>query len=439
MKRLACTFLSLISLIACSHSAAEGGSREHAIRTEAAIKEADFLDTFGVNAHLNYMDSAYAHLDRVEADMRYLGLAHMRTHDGGSVVPLESYARLAAGGLRFDLIATPDRINEVVDFAARLNSQVPGSVASIEGFNEINNWPFTYDGMKGEEAARAAQTALYAAVKARPELKGVPVLHFTGGKGADDVSGMADMTNVHAYNNNALQPRQFIQAAWGRYGGTAARLPRANTEFGNFTLPDGWPERKPYWANPTQLGVDQTTQAKIVLNTFFEGIEMGVTRSYVYELVDEKPDPDGSEPEFHFGLFTFDHQPKASAKAIHHLTGYLARTRAKGFQGTVEAKLESADDAIGKVTIRRADGSLILALWNRSEFWRWDQNSSEPLSMAPRPVALRARAKRGGVAATVFDPLKDVVSTLDVDSKGVVQLDVPDYPVLVQLRVRKPR
>ena len=148
----------------------------------------------------------------------------------------------------------------------------------------------TYRGITGEGAARAAQAALYSKVKAKPELSGVPVLFLTGGQKTDDISGMADIANFHAYSSNALQPRQFISRAMREYGGAAAQLPQSNTEFGNFTLPEGWPDKKPYWANYTQLGVDQATQAKMILNAFFEGIDLGIGHSYVYELLDQKPD-----------------------------------------------------------------------------------------------------------------------------------------------------
>lgn len=429
--------MAVIALFACGHTPVEGGGLDHPAHAEAAIPERDFLDTFGVNVHLNYTDGAYARLDQVEADIRYLGLVHVRTYGGSEIVPLESYARLAAAGLRFNLIASSDRIDETVDFAARLNSRVPGSVVSVEGFNEINNWPVAYGAAQGEEAARAAQAALYAKVKARAELKGVPVLYFTGGAETHDVSGMADCVNVHAYSNNALQPRQFVQGALRQYRGAAAQLPRFNTEFGTFTMPAGWPKNKPYWANQTQLGVDEATQAKIVLNSFFEGVELGLARSYAYELLDQKRDPDGSQPEFHYGLFTLDHQPKASAKALHRLTAFLATSRSNAFAGTVEAQLRNPHDAIGEVAIRREDGSLIVALWNRSEFWRWDQYSSGPSDPPPIVATLVAGGRRGRIAASVFDPLTGTVRSLKVDRDGAADVKVPDYPVLVHLRARK--
>lgn len=433
MKRLVNAILLAIALLVSDNSA---GEKARAQPAEAAIPEADLLDTFGVNVHLNYTDGAYADLDRVTADMRYLGLVHIRTHDGGDVVPLDSYAKLASQGLHFNLIATPDQMDRNVDFAAGLEARVPGSITSVEGFNEINNWPFAYRGLQGEDAARAAQAVLYAKVKGRKELAHVPVLYFTGGQETDHLSGMADIANVHAYTNNALQPRPFILNAMRLYRGGAAELPRANTEFGSFTLPKGWPDRKPYWANPTDLGVDETTQAKIVLNTFFEGAELHLARSYVYELLDQKPDPEGSNAQFHFGLFTFDHKPKLSAQALHRVTRFFGSPRSAISAGTVQAKLESTDPTIGSVAVRRSDGSLVVALWNRSEFWRWDQSSSERTNPPPQPVTLFASGPRGRIVAGLFDPLENTSRSVGVRRNGAISVDVPNYPVLLHLRIR---
>ena len=443
MKPFFYAILSILTLVTgCS---ANAGGREPLSSAAAGpeIDEARFLDSFGVNIHANYNDGAYARLDKVAQDMEYLGLHHVRTHHGRGVVPYESYARLAAWGLRFNFIVLPDKIDETLDFAARLMNDVPGSVVSIEGFNEINNERFSYEGLEGLEAAKAAQKALYAKVKERKELAGLPVLYFTGGemfaggKKASDLSGMADFANVHAYNHNALQPRDSIVGALGLYSGAAARAPFINTEFGNFTLPKGWPEGKPYWAHYTALGVDETTQAKIVLNSFFEGAQLRVKRSYVYELLDEKLDPEMKLPEFHFGLFTFDHEPKASAKVLRNLTRFLDGTTSKSPGKTVEAKAVNVPDGVGRITIRRADGSVLIALWSRAEFWTWDQNTSKPVKNARVPVAVQAAPGQDGLTASVFDPITNTQTPV-VGSLAHFQVPVPDYPVLVWLRAGGP-
>ena len=439
MKPFFYAILSILMLATGCSANADGHEPRSSSNAGPVIDEAHFLDSLGVNIHANYNDGAYARLDKVAQDLQYLGIYHVRTHDGRGLVPFESYAQLAAWGLRFDLVAIPTRIDETLDFAAKLMKEVPGSVASIEGFNEINNERFTFNGLKGLDAALAAQKELYAKAKARSGLADVPVIYFTGGEmfpGGEkvtDFSGLADIANVHAYNHNAMQPRSSIVRALELYGGDAARAPYINTEFGNFTLPKGWPDGKPYWAHFTALGVDEATQTKIVLNSFFEGAQLGIKRSYVYELLDEKLDPEQKLPEFHYGLFTFNHEPKASAKALRNLTRFLRGTDSKKAESVIHASVENVPDGIGRITIRRADGSLLIALWNRAEFWTWDQHSSTPVSNAKVPVAVRASAGEGSLEASVFDPVTNTQAPVIGDPANF-KVPVPDYPVLVWLR-----
>ena len=307
------------------------------------------------------------------------------------------------------------------------------TVASIEGFNEINNWPVTYGGQTGESAARAAQRELYSKVRGRTEFRGVPVLYFTGGTAVSDLSGMADMANVHAYNNNATQPGPWLTLAMRQFPGGAAQAPRMNTEFGNFTLPPGWPAGKPWWGSATALGVDQNTQARIVLNGYVEATARGFRRSFVYELLDEKPDPAMKQAEMNYGLFTFTHQPKEAARALHNLTGFL-REPAAGTGGTVSARVEENSDSIGWVGIRRKDGSLVLAIWNRSPLWRWNQQSSTPVQSAMMSAPIRVTSDAAKVQAVLLDPLTGSRKPLESITEGYFDLSVPNYPLLVWLK-----
>lgn len=399
------------------------------------VTEDVFLDSLGINVHVNYNDGAYADLGKMADDLRYIGFRHIRTHAGGGPVPLASYVRLGNSGLRFNLIArTNNPADTTVNFAAALMKQAPGSVVSIEGFNEINNWPVTYRGETNENAAKAAQAELYSKVRGRAEFKGVPVLYFTGGTAVSDLSGMADIANVHAYNNNATQPGPWLTLAMRQFSGKAGQVPRMNTEFGNFALPPGWPAGKPWWGSATALGVDQDTQARIVLNGFVEGTARGFRRSFVYELLDEKPDPAMKHSEMNYGLFTFTHQPKMAARALHNLTGFLREPVSSRPGGTVSARVEESSGSIGWIGIRRKDGSLVLAIWNRSPLWRWNQQSSTPVKSAMMSAPIRVTSNAAKVQAVLLDPLTGSRRPLEAITEGYFDLSVPNYPLLVWLK-----
>lgn len=272
-------------------------------------------------------------------------------------------------------------------------------------------------------------------MKAHPDLGQLPVLYFTGGTSVSDLSGMADIATIHAYNNNASPPGSWFVRAMRQFTGAAATLPRMNTEYGSFTLPDGWPEGKPFWASATDLGVDEPTQAKVVLGGIFEGVAQGFARSYVYELLDQKPDPQMKQAQFHFGLFNVNHQPKASATALHNLTKFLRQTASGGSNGTITGTVEESSDSIGWIGIRRQDGSLLLGVWNREPLWTWNQTSSRPVESARLPAVIRASSNAATVQASVFDPLTGTHRPLEPDAQGQFPLSVPNSPLLVWIRL----
>jgi hypothetical protein len=96
---------------------------------------------------------------------------------------------------------------------------MPGSIASIEGYNEVDNFPVKYAGQTGPAAAEAGQRALYKAIKSDPGLKHIPVIDLTGGSAiAKDsafaygsLSDYADVMNLHFYAQNGGQPRYWIK------------------------------------------------------------------------------------------------------------------------------------------------------------------------------------------------------------------------------------
>jgi len=435
MKLLART-VAVVALASIGGSAALGANPPPVpVAPDGVVVTEDaFLDSLGTNVHVKYNDGAYANLSKVVEHLRYLGFTHVRTSAGGGVVPIGAYVRMAESGVRFNLLARNLPTDVTVNFATELMQKAPGSVVAIEGFNEINNWPVTFNGETSERAAKAAQAELYGKVKASPVLGRLPVIYFTGGTAVSDVSGMADITAVHAYNNNATPPGSWIGRSLRQFSGSAAALPRMNTEFGNFTLAPGWPEGKAQWGGATALGVDEETQAKIVLGGFFEGVAWGLQRSYVYELLDQKADPQMNKTEFRFGLFTFGHQPKASAKALRNLTSFLRQTASSGSSGTITGKVEESSDSIGWIGIRRGDGSLILAVWNREPLWTWNQTSSRRVDSARLPAVIRATSNSPTLQASVFDPLTGTQRPLEATADGQFELSVQGSPLLVWLR-----
>ena len=412
-----------------------------------ATPAGDFLATLGVNTHIAYKDGAYANTRLVAQDLLYLGIEHVREgvvdHFGGDTASLADYQTLANAGMTFDLVVShrpnpapgPSFVEVNLAMLATLRTAMPRSITAVEGPNEINNWPVaSYKGLAGDAAALSAQRDLYAAVHAAPALRGVPVYDLTGAPQQGSLAGRADFANQHPYSHNAMQPGFWIPRGFAEAYAIPGAYPRVITEIGNYSLPLGWPAGKPWWEAAIYLGVDEATQAKSVVNSYFDAFADGISRTYIYELLDQKPDFAGASTLLHYGLYRFDHVPKPAAVAVHNLTSILAAKALARVNATSTGRLDYAVDdlpATGRsVLLQKADGTFVLVLWNVVPFWAWDASSSHAVTSSPVPVRLRlGQAAR---SIQVYDPLA-AATPLQTASGTDLAVSVPDHPVLIAI------
>ena len=137
-----------------------------------SISAAMFLDSIGVATHIPYTDGGYANLSRVQSNLDYLGVDQLRDSisngENGSA-PLSSYVQLAKAGKKLTFIvgtgtSTNASIQSTLNTIKQLVAAVPGSVTAIEGPNEINNQPTTFNGLGGLSGTVALQKFLYSTV-----------------------------------------------------------------------------------------------------------------------------------------------------------------------------------------------------------------------------------------------------------------------------------
>lgn len=388
-----------------------------------------FVDGIAVNTHINYTDGAYANVKNVRDDLAWLGVHHVRDAAPGASAPMSSYAYLAVSDIKFDFLVRSEIAHSLAQIKA-VETASRGSVDAVEGFNEINNWPVTYDGLKGDAAGLAAQRAIYAFVRGDPSLAGIPVYDLTGYNVSSVTTrfGSADYANQHVYPQNGEQPGYNANGdAWIKMGIRGVErfdLPLVITEFGYFSLPQsGW----------YQIGVDEESQAKGILNGLFDAAVSGVSRMYLYELLDEKADPRGADAGMHYGLFTFENRAKPAAFALHNLTSML---KANG--GTALNRLEGEawrytltdlPPSGRSLLLRKSDGAFELVLWNEVPFW--DHTSGKPLNSPSATVFVDL----GSMAARVnlYDPMRGTAPLQTQRNVQQVRVDVPDHPVLLDI------
>ncbi len=421
---LAVSGLVLAALFACSTGTPALSE------TVTPLRAADVQSGIGINTHVNYLDTAYAKPAEVVKALKYIGVSQVReqapTPWFNGAAPLDTYVYMAEQGIRFDFVALGGEVEftKTITQTSALNTRVPGMVSAIEGFNEIDgNHNFEWNGLKGSAGGIASQKALFAAVDKAPKLKDVPVYDVTGAEVMpESLVARADFANAHLYPQNGFAPDGWFREMAGK--AKAKSHPLVITEFGYASnLESGW----------LVIGVGQIGQAKGILSGLFSGFENGVTRTYLYELLDQKPDPENKEREWHFGVYDNQYRAKVAAVALHNVTSLLRDSSAKANDFNVRPfnlDLQNMPSGGHKVVIEKSDGTTLIVLWNEQTFW--DRATGKPLESPSVPVTIGLPA--GAKAQALFDPLTGSEPVKTFAANQPVVVDVPDHPVILVMR-----
>ena len=376
-------------------------SNADAVQTIPSLPLAAFQDSLGVNTHIEYTDSKYADAAAVLGDLQFIGVHNLR--DG---IPnpakwfpqgqaLNAMHMLAANGMRFDFVSDCNSdFNSQIQQLDAIVQTYPGVALSVEGQNEINNFPCNGNG-GNEQLAEAFQRRLYAAVHGDSTLRGVPVLYMTGAAPVNLQAqpGLADVENTHPYVYRGEQPYARLASDFPVYFTPAGGLPKQITETGYATLP-----------NPNDPdGVNEPAQAEAILNTYFDAALEGNTRTFVYQLLDPYPDPQGKNSDSNFGFFHLDNSPKIIAWAMRHLAEVFPADKPSA-QQSVQASITGLPADTGHtLALTGSDGSIAVFLWNEAPIW--DKNSQTLQLVAPVPVQVRIN---GSWNVSYFTPAEDV-------------------------------
>jgi hypothetical protein len=380
-----------------------------------AILASAFLASLGVGAPIHYTDGKYVHIETVLADLDILGIHQIRTGAWShGMQGATAYHIAAQRGLRFDMVLNAtDALGNGVSQIAQFVAAHPGSLAAIEGPNEINNFGARYRGMAGAPAAVAFQNDLYAAVVADPALRGTPVYSYTLNAGASSTTGY-DFAAIHPYAVDGRPPRWFLD-------NNIAAVPPGKkfvvTETGYPTLAG------------QKDGVDGDAQAIYTLDMIFDAVKAGAASVFLYELLDAYPDPKGLDAGKHFGLFDYDNHPKRIAMALHNLTRLLAPTGGGFAPGALDVGLSAADPPVRTLLLQKAPAVFDLVLWDEAPLW----NLQTHRAMA---VAARLRTIRFGAvqhAVAVFDPIGGPAPIAAYHAVSSVTIALGSHPVVVEV------
>jgi len=406
------------ALVGCGNNPAPSVNARGLVPADA------FVDSLGVGVHLTYYDTAYGNLPQVMARLQELGVRHVRDNLLPSSPPTQVAAirTLAGQGIRSTLIAGNPKTGNIPGVLG-VARQVAPSLAALEGPNE---WEL-FGGGDWVGPLKRYQMDLYRAMKADAVLKHVPVvapsLASAGAwQALGDIHSSVDIGNGHPYTGGR-SPEYKLEERIADFRVNSGNRPIWATEAGYQTSTT---------ARNGQPGVDERIEAGLILRTYLEYFKRGIPRTFVYELVDEKPDPKGADAEWHFGLLRYDFSPKPAFNALRNLVTLL-RDPGKPFRPQpVAFKLHGNLEGVQALTLAKRDGTVSVVLWRRVNVW--DQDARRPVAVAPRPITLDLAQPIG--RARVFAPTESITPKSTVSDARSVPVTLGPDPVVVELSPR---
>lgn len=411
----------------------------------AARPAAEFLDSICVCTHVGQGIDDPA---RSAAALQYAGVRGIR--DDASARHVKDWILIhQKSGVRVELTRSgPDEatIAELIDMSKQLAAA--GALLAMEGPNEANNWPVTFDGHKsgGQTTFLPVaqwQRAFYRAVKSDPVLKSYPVFHASEAGGAEpdnvglqfltiprgagtlmpDGTAYADYANVHNYicrkpaiiDNMAWLNADPLFRGWTdgiyvEYGKTWHKgfpgysdselkaLPRVTTETG--------------WVTGGK-GLTQEQQGRLYLNLYLAQFRQGFRYTFVYML----RDAGGSDAGY--GIFESDYHPKKSATYLHNLTTILAdHGQAAHAPGRLDYTIADLPQTVHDLLLQKSDGTFELVVWNE----RASGSNDVTVNLAAEHPSIK-----------VYDPTTGTSPVRTLSNARAAPLTLSDHPVVLEI------
>jgi hypothetical protein len=371
----------------------------------AAVRTQDFVNTLGINTHIDFANYGYQNLQTVEAAINYLGVKNLRDSAEAPTDAVTWLQVAQATGAKFDdyvAETSPAGMATDLSYVATLASE--GILNFIEGGNEEDD---SYPASLGNTLQITAQ--FQQQVYSTGQSLGLPVINMSFGSGwtpannyQGDYGAVGDLSNYATYGNAHTYPNVGQSTDWSmqRLNGLAKLADSADPVI---TTEIGWNESQ---------GFGQTNIAKYVVQAALDGMKDGDVKTYYYALFD-----DGSGL---FGLMNQDGTPKPAGTALHNLTALLSDpgTSASTFTpGSLSYALSGTTASDNALLMEKSDGSYWLSLWNESD--------------AAHQVTVTLPSAATQIA--VFDPLTGTSATQTVANAAAITVSVSDTPLILEV------
>jgi hypothetical protein len=397
------------------------------LSSEKARSAYDFVNSIGVNTHLNYFDRTYGNMQLVERELASIGIRHVR--DGVHLLNVDynkavydRWSQLGNIGVRFDAVLdprsqlgplTPQKLDQVDDFANH-------TIESFEGPNEldisnISNWA---------SVAREYQEDIYRSVKGMTSAASIavigPSLAFASkGSSIGGISDRLDYGNLHSYPAakmpSTIFPDQPLLAK--EVSGSKALF---ITESGyHNALKD----------HSDQPGLSEAAAAKYIPRLLLGNFSQGIPRTYLYELLDEAPDSGLTNFQMHWGLVRSDGSEKPAFTAVKNLISEVDDSAEPARLQQLTYSLDAQDAQMHHLLLQRSDGEFFLILWQ--EVQSYDYGKQQDIAVSPHPATLILDHNARNIST--YEPTAQSQPLQGYVNVRSISLQVPDHPLVIQI------
>ena len=397
------------------------------LSSETAQSAFDFVNSIGVNTHLNYFDRTYGNFQLVERELKSIGIRHVR--DGVHLVNADynkavydRWSQLGSIGVRFDAVLDPrsalgtltgDKLDQVEKLAG-------DKIESFEGPNEldISNIP------DWASVDREYQKDVYQSVKSMTSAKPIdtigPSLAFASkGSSVGNISDRVDYGNLHPYPAGKMPasvfPEQLVLAKE-----VSGDKKIVITESGYHNALDD---------HSDQPAVSETAAAKYIPRLFLENFSQGIRRTYLYEFLDEAPDPGLTNFQMHWGLLRSDGSEKPAFTAVKNLINELSDSAEPAHLEQMTYSLSTSNTEICHLLLQKSDGQFLLILWQ--EVSSYDGKKQQDIAVSPQPVTLMLDHSARSIST--YEPTVQAQPSHVYANVAKVSLEVPDHPLVIQI------
>jgi hypothetical protein len=358
----------------------------------APASAAAFVNSVGVNVHMSYFDTSYNDWQQVRDKLVELGVHHVRDAAcPGCTTQRQRLLALAASGIGVDFtMQQPGNSASLQDLVDMVAGPMRPAVEAVEGPNEYDrsgnpNWAADL---------RDYQQQLYGLVRSTPALDGIPVIgpSLTSGgafTALGNLSGALDWGNAHPYSGGQT-PTSTLAYNSSLVSTVAPSRPMAATEAGYHNALD---------ATSGQPPVSEGAAAEYVPRLFLDMFRAGLPRTYLYELLDERPDPTQTAPENEFGLLRSDFSEKPAFRTLEALM-HLTAPAGSADLAPIHLAVSGPSD-LRQLLLQTGPASYALVLWRDVKVW--NQTARTPIPVTPANADVQIGPEIGHTELTYLD------------------------------------